>query len=381
MTYGGGEVLLWNLAKELATRGHEVHVITQRVRHQRDSEVVCGVNIWRVGLPVEYSGALTTRLLESFAYLVGALFMGLRVAAQRHVDIIHSNTYVPVLVGQTCASILRKKHVMTVHDVYLLAMPWFWRKWSQQPDVSIVARLFGPMIERMLLRVPATAIHTVSETSRRDLIQAGTKKPISVVPNGINSFDYEKEPVVVTDAHQAIFIGRLVFYKNLETILTAFHNVTKTVLDARLVIVGDGPMKKRWQERANQLGLQNHVKFCGLVSHQEKVHLLNQSAFLVLPSMVEGFGIVVLEAFACRKPVIVSSIAALREIVTDEIDGFVEETLAIDEWTRGILRLFSNPHRAIQMGENGYVKLVERYETNLLAVAMENMYQSLLRQA
>ena len=75
--------MFWNLARSLASRGHEVHVITQRVRGERDSETRSGVRIRRVGWPAEYAGALTTGFKDSFAYCVGAFFAGISIAAKR----------------------------------------------------------------------------------------------------------------------------------------------------------------------------------------------------------------------------------------------------------------------------------------------------------
>ena len=305
LTYGGGETLFWNLAKSLASRGHEVHVITQKVRGESESEVRAGVHVLRVGRPVEYSGALTTNAFESLAYLVGAFVAG-SVASQRRIEIIHSNTYVPAVVGQMCASILGKKHVMTVHDVYLAAMPWFRSKWRTQADVGFLARTLGPFLELALLRMPATVIHTVSDSSFRDLLQMGIKTRITVVPNSIDIGDYVIEDEVPVNYHQAIYVGRLVFYKNLEVIFRAFVNVLKAVSDARLVIVGDGPMRKTWESMMNDLGLKDHVRFFGRIPHKNKIRLLKESAFLILPSMVEGFGIVILEAFASERAVLVS---------------------------------------------------------------------------
>ena len=380
LTYGGGEVLFWNLAKSLVSRGHEVHVITQKVRGEKESEVRAGVHILRVGRPAEYSGALTTNALESLAYLVGAFVAGIRIASQRHVEIIHSNTYVPAAVGQMCASILRKKHVMTVHDVYLAAMPWFRTKWRTQADVGFLARIVGPFLEFVFLRIPATVIQTVSDSSSRDLLQMGIKTRITVVPNSIDIGDYFTEGEVPVNYHQAIYVGRLVFYKNLEVIFRAFVNVLEAVSDARLVIVGDGPMRKTWESMTNDLGLKDHVRFFGKIPHKDKVRLLKESAFLILPSMVEGFGIVILEAFASEKPVLVSSIGALRELVSDGTDGFLEDPADEEGWEKKMTTLFTDFENTRHMGRMGRAKLVANFSNERVVKAMENLYEYVLTQ-
>ena len=381
MVYGGGEVVFWNLARSLASRGHEVHVITQRVRGERDSETRSGVRIHRVGWPSEYAGALTTGFKDSFAYCVEAFFAGISIAAKRRVDVIHSNTYVPALVAQLCASLLQKKHVMTVHDVYLLSLPWFWKTWSKQPDISFLARVFGPLLETALLKMPVTAIHTVSNASRNDILRITKGRRVVVVPNGIQVADYvSKQGMAQARTPQAIYVGRLVFYKNLEVVFQALTKVREKIRNVRVVIVGDGPMRVLWKSFVEKLGLQDQVAFFGRISHEEKVRLIHGSQFLVLPSLVEGFGMVVLEAYACRKPVLASRIGALQELV-DADDGFLVDPASSDDWADRMVALFSNQGLALQMGDNGYAKLVERYTTGHVARAVESMYVELLQES
>jgi len=378
LIYGGGEVLFWNLAKSLVTRGHEVYVITRKVAGARGSEVTLGVNIRRVGLSENYGGALTTNSLNSLAYLVAAFFTGIRIGLRRHIDIIHSNTYVPALAGQLCATILRRKHLMTIHDVYLTSLPWFWKNWSQQPTVGRVARVMGPLLERFFFVMPVTAIQTVSETSKRDLLQAGARSRIVVVPNGISLGEHKRHDAVPTNSHQAIFIGRLVFYKNLEVVFHALARVIRVVPDARLAVVGDGPMRGAWQKIVSDLGLERHVHFCGVTPQQEKLRLLDQSAFLVLPSMVEGFGIVILEAFSSKKAVLASTIGALRELVSDEVDGYLVDPASETDWANRMIMLFEDPERARHMGMMGCNKVVANFTTDRVAARMEGLYYSLL---
>ena len=79
----------------------------------------------------------------------------------------------------------------------------------------------GPLLERLFFVMPVTAIQTVSETSK---------------------LDFKSHDSSPTDPHQAIFIGRLIFCKNLEVIFRALARVIRVVPDAKLVVVGDGPM-------------------------------------------------------------------------------------------------------------------------------------------
>jgi glycosyltransferase involved in cell wall biosynthesis len=377
LIYGGGETLFWSLAQSLVSRGHEVHVITQRIAGQPNSERRSDVHIHRVGAPADYKATLATGLSESLAYLGGAIFAGIRIIVREHIDIVHSNTYVPAVAALVCASILRKRHVMTVHDVYLASMPWFWREWSRQPDVGVFARIFGTILERVLVRIPVSVIQTVSETSKRDLLGIGARAKIVVVPNGIDVSEYGMGEVSVKP-HQAIFIGRLVFYKNLEIVFRALAKVIQAIPEAKLIVVGDGPMRAVWERMVEDLDLRRHVCFYGRIPEERKLSLLEESAFLVLPSMVEGFGIVVLEAFACRKPVLASAIGALRELVSDEVDGYLVDPASETDWANRMIMLFEDSERARRMGLMGWNRVVPNFTMDRVAAGMENLYANLL---
>ena len=85
----------------------------------------------------------------------------------------------------------------------------------------------------------------------------------------------------------AVFVGRLVFYKNLETVIRAFTKVVRTIPDARLEILGDGPNREMLRREAEPLG--GSVHFAGRVSHEEKIKRIKNSSFMVFPSLLEGF--------------------------------------------------------------------------------------------
>lgn len=333
------------------------------------------MEVHRVGPPIVYRGALSLNIVENFGYLIEASLKGISLLLKESIDIIHSNTYTPVLAGHVCAMLFRKPHVATFHDVYLLKRDDFWQRWARQHSITKLTAFLGPTAEKFLLMLPFSAVHTVSETSRKDLLACKVRSPIVVIPNALNLEDYDYF-INEGKTDQALYVGRLVFYKNLETVIKAFREVSAKVPTARLVIVGDGPYRKHLECAARDL---SNVVFAGRVSHKEKVRLLKESSFLVLPSLVEGFGIVVLEAFACQKPALVSDVMPLPEIVDDCVDGFTIPAFDSDSWAERMLLLFQNPKEALRMGINGYEKVVKRYTIKRVADKFEKLYATLLR--
>ena len=169
-------------------------------------------------------------------------------------------------------------------------------------------------------------------------------------------------------------VGRHVFYKNLEVVLEAFPKVVEVFPKAKLVVVGDGPMKAVWMRRADRLGLGDRVDFRGHVSHEEKLQLLSESMALVLPSLVEGFGIVILEAFAMKRPVLVCDLLPMNQIVCDGVDGYLLEPHDSDDWARGMIQVFGDREGSLRMGLSGYEKVITDYSISTAAARLEEMY-------
>jgi glycosyltransferase involved in cell wall biosynthesis len=372
--FGGGEVVLYQWAKELTKRGHQVFVITQRLENTKTNETLDGIEIYRVGSEIKSGSELALSFSSNLSFLVSSFFKGMEIARKKKIDIIHSNTYVPVISARWCASLLRRPHIATVHDVYSLRKD-FWKDWTDQPQTSKANGLIGPMIEKMVAKTHVSLFHTVSETSKSDLQELGVTKNIIVIPNGIEPEKYQTKS---TTKNQAIFVGRLVFYKNLDVVIGAFKKVVQKDPTSRLVIVGEGPYKEKLIERSENLGLQNNVSFVGHVSDAEKIKLIAESRVLVNPSLVEGFGIVILESFACGRPVIVSDVKPLSDLVTETKDGFIIPPTDTTKWSQSISELLSNEAKAISMGLAGREKVLASYTVSRNVENLESLYKSVL---
>lgn len=375
--YGGGEYIFFQYARELARRGHRVFAIAQRLKGVDDFELIDGINVFRTGPSIEYHGVLPISLRNNIIFVHNSLAKGMKIVAENKIDIIHSNTYVPALAGYSCAKAFRKPHVVTFHDVYYLRREAFWGSWGSQGGSKGLVSFAGPLVEQLLLRLPSTVFHAVSKTSAEDLLFCNVKDAV-VIPNGIDMLEYSSSSTVEPEDFQVIFIGRLVFYKNVETIIRAFKKVVKSIPGGKLVIVGDGPMKSALIALTADLGLEQNVVFAGNIPLEEKVRLLKSSSFLALPSVIEGFGIVLLEAFACSKPVLVSSVKPLTEIVENGRTGYFVSPFDVDAWADRIIEMFNNPIKTAEMGICGKERLEQNYTIPRVVDQLEDLYFSLL---
>lgn len=388
--FGGGEYLFFLIAKELVKRGHSVHVIAQRLSGTAQFEQVEGMNIHRVGSEITYRGTLPPTIRTNLRYLIGAVKKGRSIIKENRngisgIDIVHSNTYIPALSGFLCSKLYGLPHVITFHDVYQASDKKFWKDWmaSQHTDVPFYASSLSAIVEKVVLKLNPAVFHTVSKMSKEDLVNFGVQADkIAVVPNGLETSSYQQyntgggTDITSSIEHNAVFVGRLVFYKNLQTVIRAFRKVISVIPNAKLIIIGDGPSKEELFKEAAPI--KENVIFTRRISHDHKVKLIAKSSFMVFPSVNEGFGIAILEAFACKKPVLVSDIRPMSDIVKDNHSGFLISPFGEEEWANKMIYLFRNTEQQKRMGENAYQEFRSKYEIDGIITAYQRLYENLV---
>jgi phosphatidylinositol alpha-1,6-mannosyltransferase len=162
----------------------------------------------------------------------------------------------------------------------------------------------------------------------------------------------------------ALIVGRMSAeerYKGHEALLDVWPDVTAASPGARLVMVGDGDDRARLEEIAASRGLKDHVHFTGRVSNGALEGFYRNSAFFVMPSVGEGFGLAYVEAMRAGKACIAAPGAA-AEIVTDGVTGLIVDPSSRPALTEAIIRLFCEPDTRDAMGRAGAARVVDQFE-------------------
>jgi len=367
-THGGGEYVFSLIAKNLAENEHDVFVITNKIKGEKYTEYK-NLQIILVPPTIQYKGGLPPSFSDNISYTINAIIKGLKIIKNKKIDIIHSNNFAPALAGSFLSCLTSTPHITTVHDVFSLCGKNYWKKWGRQADISKINVMLAPFFERLIIKLKHNCTHTVSEATRDDLVKFGEKKPIHVIHNSVLKQDHHNlEP----NPKQFVYVGRLVFYKNLEVVIKAINAIKNLQPKVKLIVAGDGPHRKTLESLVERLSLQNHIEFKGYVSAEEKTKIIAESQALVFPSLCEGFGLVILEAFAQGRPVLVSNIRPLSDIVTHNVTGFVLDPYDENIWAEHMLKIMNEPQQATTMGNNGNALLTSKYN-------QETMYQKIIQ--
>jgi len=168
-------------------------------------------------------------------------------------------------------------------------------------------------------------------------------------------------------------VGRLVPVKGYETLLEALAGLAR---DYRLLIMGDGPQRGALEKKCGELGISEKVVFLGFTSRVSAI--LSGIDLFVLPTLGEGFGLVLLEAMAHRLPIVSTNTMAVPEIVEDHHTGLLVPPRDVTALRRALETLIKDPARRRVMGEEGWKKLKNEFSVDRMVRETSDLYKDLL---
>lgn len=215
-----------------------------------------------------------------------------------------------------------------------------------------------------------------SEFCRKVLVKGGMpEESIRVKPNFISDPGRPGDWVTTQNEPQVLFIGRLSAEKGLFTLLEAWRKVNKKV-KARLVLAGDGVLRKDLESMAGDM----NVEFLGPISSEEVVENIRQSAAVVLPSeCYETFGRVIIEAYSCGKPVVVSNLGGPGELVEEGKTGYLFTGGDPSDMAEKLIAMLSDERRRKEMGEYARSVYLEKYVPEENYIQLLQCYESAKR--
>ena len=218
---------------------------------------------------------------------------------------------------------------------------------------------------------PSIALKNILLQSKLNL----PKEKITVLNNFI---DVPKEyfSKTLSKHNYFLYVGRLVEEKGIQYILKAMAELPS---DINLVIAGKGPYEYSLKKMVSEYKLKN-VKFIGYVKQSEINHLYLNAIATIVPSICfEVFGMINIESFACKTPVIGHNIAGIPEIIDNNVNGFIVEPKNITQLKNCILQYWNNLDLAIQHGENAYNKAKNVYSKEIYFKNLSNLYKEVLQ--
>jgi glycosyltransferase involved in cell wall biosynthesis len=211
----------------------------------------------------------------------------------------------------------------------------------------------------------------VSNAIKQDLIDNFRipENKIEVIYNSINYALISKsckENIDEPLSNYILFVGRLEKQKAVDVLIKAFAKLLRDGNNYEMIILGEGSLENDLKSLARELQCLEKIHFLGFRSNPYKY--MKSSACLVLPSIFEGFGCVIPEAMACKTPVIASNIYGPKEIIENNVNGFLFEPNNEKELAEKIVGVYENRNQVEAVVSKAnvtvkqYIDLEEKYE-------------------
>ena len=363
-TYGGSGIVATELGLELAARGHEVHFITYAnpirldpgLAHIHYHEVE--VSTYPLFQYPPYCLALASRMAE--------------VAESYDLDLLHVHYAIPhsiaaMLAQQMLAGTRRLPFITTLHgtDITLVGV---------DPSYFSITKF---SIEK------SNGVTSISDHLREETRTVfGISNEIRVIKNFVNCDLYQPDEKKAGASAYAPGGEKLLIHlsnfrpvKRVLDCVRILAEVRKSV-PAHLLMAGDGPDRGPAEHLARQLHVDRHVSFLGKQSHVER--LIPLAHVLLMPSEMESFGLVALEAMACGVVPVATRVGGVPELITDGEDGFLEAVGDIAAQSARVVRLLTDDELHYRMRKAGRWNASERFCSDKIIPQYEKYYSDVL---
>ncbi len=230
----------------------------------------------------------------------------------------------------------------------------------------------------------ANKVITVSHFAKEKLVEIGIpENKIVVIPNGVDpvKFNPRLDSSPIRKKHNLenkkviLTVARLGEHKGHANVIRALPQVLEKVSEAIYLVVGPGEEESRLNGLVKKLGLNDRVIFTGEVEEEELPLYYAACDVFIMPSDIEGFGIVFLEANACGKPVIGGKVGGITDAIIDGATGLLVDPFDINQIANALIKLLTKPGLAQKLGEKGR----ERIEKELNWKRMAQRIRKIIR--
>jgi len=310
---------------------------------------------------------------------VGNLFKLVKIIRSNDIHLVHSQGARADFFVRIAAGLLKKRPRI----VSTIQMPV--EGFDAAPLRKKIYRTLDKISERYVDKFV-----TVSDTLKKQLIQGHeiAEGKIAKIYNGIELEEYEpdsddrfkqmvRQEFGIPDSAFLIgAIGRIVWQKGFESLIRALPKIGDRLPEAKMLIVGEGPQTKKLEKLARRLSVDQALIFAGL--RDDVKSILSGLDVLVIPSLLEGFPMITLEAMAMAKPIIASNVVGISEQIADRENGILVQPGDITALTKEIIRLAGDKKKAEMLGWAARKRVEREFSVQKMVRQTEDVYRSIL---
>jgi len=379
---GGEGAYTAELSHALLKLGHEVIVLTTSINRSDPHNARPQV------LFVDTINKPPFRLLSFYSRARAKIR---EIGMNTDLDIVHyTNDY--------CGPIISKEEInrpiiATMHHPYVAER----RVWRGNVEKSTfkhpiyLLTLFAKDISARRTCKKATKIIAVSRFTAEGIISEYGILPgkMAIIPNCVDTIRFNpningegfREKWKLHSDPLVVFVGRLVQNKGLQYLVEAFAEVLRDIPEAKLIIAGEGTLKKELLIMIRKLNLQNSIKLVGRVPSKELPAIYAAADLVVLPSIMEGFGMTLLEAMATAKPCVATAVGGIPEVVINGETGLLVPPGDSSALHKAICTVLEDRSLSRKLGEAGCRRVENRFTSDIVAKETVVVYEQTLERS
>jgi len=301
-------------------------------------------------------------------YVLGGFLQAQRLARKVTFDVVHVHWPIPLA---AFALPFRRRKTPILHTYYTAEL-------TLAQKIKPLAKPLVRMADQWV------AISSYAAELLRPFLRPGDRSRIEILPfSAAIETDNFRPSRTISQEPQILFVGRMVERKGVPVLLKAVQRLKNQLPTLRLMLVGDGPLRKTWEAQVHALGLQDQVTFTGKIPQEALERAYETSDIFVLPAIVdsrgdtEGLGVVLLEALQYGLPVIASRVGGIVDIVQHETTGLLVPPGDPGALARAIQRLVDHPDFAQKLVLQGQQHLKEHFTLESIAARLMDLYRRL----
>lgn len=366
-------VFLFTLAKGLVQKKVQVSVLSPHEDNLLKDENIEGIAIHRFRYAAQkneilaYKGNMHELVRQNFRNMVlfikflrSFLKATVFLIKKENPDVIHCHWWLPSgVVALVASKVTNKPFILSIHgtDIRLL-------------DHFKLLRPFAKIVfEQAKIIITVSDFLSFKISTHFELLRNKLQTipmPIEIPPLAHRAAGFKNRLVTV---------ARLSKQKGLHYLIEACSILKRKKIPFELVIIGDGEEYETLKRQVETLQLKEQVKLLGAVIHDRIYHYLNNADIFILPAIDEGFGVAIIEAMACRKPVIATNSGGIPGIVKDGDTGLLVPPRNSDALANAIEKLLTDTDLARRLGDNGYRFVKTKFSKETVALQLLEVYQ------
>ena len=366
------------LKKALEKKGHEVYVVTANLesfKYEYDEEE----KVLKIpGIP---TGIYDSRL--SSIYPVRAV----NKIKSWNLDVIHSQTefaigtFARIFAKQYNIALVHTYHTMYEDYIYYITKGYFKR--SSKKLLEYFTKFYCDTTATELI-VPTNKTYKLFKEKYK------FKKNINIIPTGIEVERFYKENINQKEVNDLrknlkltkkdfviLFVGRLAEEKNVEFLIESEKDIQKKYKNIKLIIVGDGPDKEKYEEYTKKLNLEENIIFTGKVAWNDMPYYYQVANIFATASKTETQGLTIIEAMASNVVPICMRDEAFQSMITEDLDGLFFETE--EEYKKQVFRLYENKEELKRFDKQARIQ-AETYSSKYYAERVIKVYNRAIKE-